>query len=94
MTERKFAIVTGASTGIGAELAHIAAQDGYDLLIVADEPLIEAAAADVRSHGGSVDAIEADLSTFEGVDQLLAAAAGHVLARGETVGRYAEADAR
>jgi short-subunit dehydrogenase len=42
----KFAIVTGASTGIGFELASIAAENGYDLLLVADEPLIDAAAQD------------------------------------------------
>ena len=76
MTDRKFAIVTGASTGIGAELAHIAAQNGYDLLVVADEPLIQAAADDFRTHGGQVEAVEADLSTFEGNDKLLAAAKG------------------
>ena len=40
----KFAIITGASTGIGFELASIAAENGYDLLVVADEPLINAAA--------------------------------------------------
>jgi uncharacterized protein len=69
----KFAIVTGASTGIGFELAHLAAQDGYDLLIVADEPLIASAGADIQRHGVEVRSIEADLSTFEGVDTLLAA---------------------
>ena len=72
----KLAIVTGASTGIGFELAHIAAQEGYDLIVVADEPLINNAADDFRSHGTKVDSIEADLSTFEGNDQLLAAANG------------------
>lgn len=72
----KFAIITGASTGIGFELASIAAENGYDILVVADEPLIDAAAADFRTHGGSVDSVEADLSTFEGVDRLLAAAGG------------------
>lgn len=70
----KFAIVTGASTGIGFELAHLAAAEGYDLLIVADEPLIESAGADLRGHGVDVQSIEADLSTFDGVDKLLAAA--------------------
>lgn len=39
---KPFAIVTGASTGIGFELARLAAQAGHDLLIVADEPLIDA----------------------------------------------------
>jgi short-subunit dehydrogenase len=72
----KLAIVTGASTGIGFELAHIAAQKGYDLIVVADEPLIDAASADLKAHGTEVIAIEADLATFEGNDRLLAAAKG------------------
>ena len=76
MSQRKFAIVTGASTGIGFELAHCAAQDGYDVLVVADEPLIDASAADFRKHGGDVQSVEADLSTEEGVARLVAAAGG------------------
>jgi uncharacterized protein len=72
----KFAIITGASTGIGFELASIAAENGYDLLVVADEPLIEAAAADFKRHGVQVTSVEADLSTLQGVDQLLAASNG------------------
>lgn len=71
-----FAIVTGASTGIGFELAHLAAQNGYDLLVVADEPLIANAAEDFRRHGTDVRSVEADLSTLDGVDRLLAAAEG------------------
>jgi short-subunit dehydrogenase len=72
----KFAIITGASTGIGFELAHLAAQNGYDVLIAADEPLIESAAADLRQHGHAVHAIEVDLSTSDGIDTLLAATEG------------------
>lgn len=72
----KFAIVTGASTGIGFELAHLAAADGYDVLIVANEPLINRAGADIQQHGVEVSSIEADLSTFDGVDKLLAATNG------------------
>jgi short-subunit dehydrogenase len=72
----KFAIVTGASSGIGLELARIAANEGYDLLIVADEAPIVAAADELRSNGASVEAVQADLSTIEGVDRLLAAAEG------------------
>ncbi|MFB0872345.1 MULTISPECIES: SDR family NAD(P)-dependent oxidoreductase [unclassified Sphingobium] len=71
-----FAIVTGASTGIGFELAHLAAQAGYDLLVVADEPLIEASAQAFRRHGTMVEALEADLSTIDGVDRLLAETGG------------------
>jgi short-subunit dehydrogenase len=73
---RRFAIVTGASTGIGLELAKLCAEDGYDLLIAADEPDIEVAAEQLRRFGGAVDTIEADLATTEGVDQLIEAAAG------------------
>lgn len=72
----KFAIVTGASTGIGFELATLAAKDGYDLLVVADEPLVDAAAADFKQFGTDVQSVQADLSTIEGVDQLLAATGG------------------
>jgi uncharacterized protein len=72
----KLAIVTGASTGIGFELATLAAKDGYDLLVVADEPLIDAAARDFRQFGTQVESVEADLGTLEGVDKLLAAANG------------------
>ncbi|MEO7691415.1 MAG: SDR family NAD(P)-dependent oxidoreductase [Sphingomonas sp.] len=72
----KFAIITGASTGIGFELATLAAKNGYDLLVVADEPLIEAAAADFKQFGTEVQSVEADLATIEGVDRLLSATGG------------------
>jgi short-subunit dehydrogenase len=72
----KFAVITGASTGIGFELASIAAEAGYDLVVVADETLIVAAADDFRNHGVSVEAVQADLSTIEGVDALIAATGG------------------
>ncbi|MHA0327953.1 SDR family NAD(P)-dependent oxidoreductase [Sphingomonas melonis] len=71
-----FAIITGASTGIGFELATLAAKNGYDILVVADESLIEAAAEDFRQFGTEVRSVEADLSTLQGVDELLAAAEG------------------
>ncbi|SEM78623.1 Short-chain dehydrogenase [Sphingomonas gellani] len=64
----KFAIVTGSSTGIGLELAKLAAQDGYDLLLAADTPFTEQVAG--------AETLEVDLSTVEGVDKLLAAAGG------------------
>lgn len=72
----KFAIITGASTGIGFELATLAAKNGYDILVVADEPLIDAAAADFRQFGTGVTSVEANLSTIQGVDRLLDAARG------------------
>lgn len=71
----KLAIVTGASTGIGYELAKCCAEDGFDLLIAADEPEIQQAADDFKKLGVNVEAIEADLATTEGVDTLYAAIA-------------------
>ncbi|ALN72110.1 SDR family oxidoreductase [Aureimonas sp. AU20] len=73
---RPLALVTGASSGIGRELARLCAAEGFDLVIAADEPEIEAAAAELRRSGVSVDALETDLSSVEGVDTLLAALAG------------------
>src|SRR3954471_4129855 len=75
-TTRHFAIVTGASTGIGLELAKCCARNGFDLLIAADEPEIQAAAAEIRKLGANVNAVEADLATTEGVDKLVMAAKG------------------
>ncbi|MBV9654920.1 MAG: SDR family NAD(P)-dependent oxidoreductase [Acetobacteraceae bacterium] len=72
----RFAIVTGASTGIGFELAKLCAQHGYDLLVAADEPAINDAAQEFRARGVSVDAIEADLATEDGVKTLYEAAKG------------------
>jgi short-subunit dehydrogenase len=73
---RKFAIVTGASSGIGFELAKICLSNEYDVLIAADELEIEQAAATLRQGFGTVEAVQADLSGLEGVDLLYAAAKG------------------
>lgn len=73
MAANQLAVVTGASTGIGLELARCCAQAGFNLVIAADEPQIERVAVDLRRHGGSVEPVEADLATIEGVDKLCAA---------------------
>lgn len=72
----KLAVITGASTGIGYELAKIVAGDGYDLIVVANETLIDAAAQDFQTLGTQVEAVEAELSTIDGVDRLLDAVGG------------------
>ena len=51
---RPLALVTGASTGIGYELAKCCAQNGFDLVVVADEPKIMQAAGEFRALGASV----------------------------------------
>lgn len=73
---RPFAVVTGASSGIGRELALCCVEHGFDLLVVADEPEIHAAADAFRILGSSVASIEADLATLEGVDHLYNATGG------------------
>ncbi|HEY0375876.1 MAG TPA: SDR family NAD(P)-dependent oxidoreductase [Pyrinomonadaceae bacterium] len=73
---RQFAIVTGASSGIGYELARLCAEQGFNLLIAADRPEINQAAEDFRRLGVEVEAVEVDLSTTEGVDRLYSAAEG------------------
>ncbi len=77
---RPLAVVTGASTGIGYDLAKICAQEGHDLLIAADEPAIHTAATAFRGLGAHVEAVEADLATVEGVDRLYAALRGRPVA--------------
>uniref|UniRef100_UPI0025E9E76A SDR family NAD(P)-dependent oxidoreductase n=1 Tax=uncultured Sphingomonas sp. TaxID=158754 RepID=UPI0025E9E76A len=66
----KLAIVTGASTGIGLELAKLAAEEGYDLIVASDTPQVDAGAA-FKEQDASVQSIEADLATEQGVRQLL-----------------------
>jgi len=70
MSSRKLAVVTGASSGIGLEIAKLAAQDGFDLIVAADTPFVEAGPA-LENLGAEVHQIEADLSTKQGVEQLL-----------------------
>ena len=75
-SQRPFAIVTGASSGIGYHLARECAQHGYDLLVAADRPGIAQAAEDFRGLGAAVDALEVDLAGEDGCDRLVAAARG------------------
>src|SRR5215212_7025445 len=73
---RPLAMVTGASTGIGYELAVYCAKEGFDLLVVADQPEIHEAAAQFRNYGVDAEAVEADLATVDGVEKFYQAANG------------------
>jgi short-subunit dehydrogenase len=73
---RPLAIVTGASSGIGFELAKLCAENGFDLIIAADEPAIDTAADALRSIGVTIEPLMVDLATQQGVEQLHALVGG------------------
>jgi uncharacterized protein len=77
MTDTKpLALVTGASSGIGFELAKQFAQHGFDLVVNAEDAELDAAAAQLRSEGAEVHAVRADLRTPDGVEQVWTRVAG------------------
>jgi short-subunit dehydrogenase len=77
---QSLAVVTGASHGIGLELARQFAGNGFDLIVAAEDDAIEQAAAEL-SNGVSVEAVQVDLSRSDGVARLYEriAAAGRPL---------------
>ncbi len=82
MTDIKpLALITGASSGIGFELARQFAENGFDLLVTAEDVSLGSAAEQLRTAGAQVQSVQADLSTYDGVEQLYAA----ILANGQPV---------
>jgi short-subunit dehydrogenase len=71
-----FAVVTGASSGIGLELAKVLAEDGYDLLINSEDEELADAERELTATGVGVQAVRADLSKPKGVKDLYAAISG------------------
>lgn len=74
-------IVTGAAQGIGAGVAVRAAAEGASVVLVDRAALVDEVAAEIVAAGGSAVAVLADLETFAGAQQMVAAASdafGHV----------------
>ena len=69
---RPLAVVTGASSGIGLELAHQFARHGFDLVMTAEDADVAIAADAVAAEGSAVRTVLADLTTADGVERLLA----------------------
>ncbi|WP_422773647.1 SDR family NAD(P)-dependent oxidoreductase [Plantactinospora sp. WMMC1484] len=69
-TGRPLAVVTGASSGIGYELARQFAEHGFDLVVVAENDRISRAARDFEELGATVEPVQADLAEYEGVERL------------------------
>jgi uncharacterized protein len=70
---QQFALVTGASSGIGYELAKQFAGNGFDLLIVSAGERIHDTARELQGLGANVQPVQADLATHDGVHKLLSA---------------------
>ena len=71
--ERLFGVVTGASTGIGLELARQFAENNYDLLICSASDDINDAQRELEVLGARVEVVKSDLATSEGVEKLIRA---------------------
>jgi short-subunit dehydrogenase len=67
---KPLAVVTGASSGIGRELAIQFADHDFDLVIAAEDAAIEEAAEELRRHGAQVEVLQADLTEQAEVDRL------------------------
>ena len=67
---RPLALVTGASSGIGRELATQFADNDFDLVVTAEDADIVTAARELEPSGVSVEAVQVDLSTGDGVEEL------------------------
>jgi uncharacterized protein len=72
-TNRPLAVVTGASSGIGFELAKQCVENGFDVIICAEDARLAAAAEQLRAAGTSIEAVCADLATYDGNEALVRA---------------------
>ncbi len=72
MGQRAMAVITGASSGIGADFARVLAERGYDCVISARRvDRLEALAKELRdAHGVEVHVIASDLARAEGAEKL------------------------
>jgi len=73
VNDRKFAVITGASSGIGLELARECIEHDFDILIAAEDEGIHEAKRHLAASGAVVEAVHCDLATFEGCEKLVEA---------------------
>lgn len=70
----KVIVVTGAAQGIGREVALRAAGEGAAVVLIDRSELVNEVAAEITEQGGSAHAVTADLESWEGASQAVAAA--------------------
>jgi uncharacterized protein len=75
-TSRPLAVVTGASSGIGRELAKQFAENGFDLVVAAENVELDDAVEELRAFGGGVAPVSVDLTRREDCERLVAAVRG------------------
>src|SRR3954469_5077900 len=75
-SSRPLALVTGASSGIGRELAKQFAEHGYDLIVAAEDVELDDAVEELRTFGGAVAPVSVDLTKRADVARLVAAYRG------------------
>lgn len=66
---QQLAVVTGASSGIGYNLAKVFAENGFDLVIASHGERLDQAEQDFKQMGVEVTALKTDLASYEGVDE-------------------------
>src|SRR4051812_908212 len=71
MSDRGLAVVTGASSGIGLELAKQFARNGFDLVVAAEDDRLADGVAELEDLGAAVLPVQTDLATFDGVERLV-----------------------
>lgn len=67
-SSRPLALVSGASSGIGFELAAQFVRHGYDVAISGSSDRVYSAAAELKELGGQAYAYKADAATYAGVE--------------------------
>jgi uncharacterized protein len=73
---RALALVTGASSGIGRELAKQFAEHGFDLVLAAEDVELDDAVEELRAMGATVAPVSVDLTKYEDCERLVAAVRG------------------
>ncbi|MCG5431317.1 SDR family NAD(P)-dependent oxidoreductase [Mycobacterium sp. MYCO198283] len=66
MSQSQWALVTGASSGIGFELAREFVEHGYDVIVAAEDDAIHAVPERLARNGTRIEAVQVDLGEPDG----------------------------
>lgn len=70
ITTRPLALVTGASSGIGKELARELVENGYDVVVAAEDERVNTVALELSGAEAYVTAVQVDLRDYDQVEEL------------------------